>query len=68
MSIEIIINGEPHLCADGTSIKQLLNDMKLPLKKIAIERNLEIVPKMAYSTTILAENDRLEIVHFIGGG
>jgi thiamine biosynthesis protein ThiS len=40
----------------------------LDLRKVAVERNLEIVPRSIYAQTLLAEGDRIEIVHFIGGG
>jgi len=42
--------------------------LSLPPKKIAVERNLEIVSKSTFETTTLSEGDRLEIIHFIGGG
>jgi len=40
----------------------------LPERKIAVERNREVVPKSAYAETMLVTNDQLEIIHFIGGG
>ena len=46
----------------------LIDLYELPATKVAVERNLEIVPKSAYVTTMLKENDKVEIVHFIGGG
>jgi thiamine biosynthesis protein ThiS len=50
------------------SILQLLQAMSLPSQKIAVELNLEIVPKSAYHSQMVAAGDRIEIVHFIGGG
>jgi len=46
----------------------MLVALELPLKKIAVERNLEVVPKSTYADVILQEGDKLEIIHFIGGG
>ncbi len=66
--ITITINGERrHVPADAT-VESLLAMLGLAPEKVAVERNLAIVPKSAYATTRLAEGDRLEIVHFIGGG
>lgn len=67
--MQITINGDdyPDL-PDGMTVAGLLEHLELPRKKIAIERNLEIVSKSAFDTTVLAGGDRLEIIHFIGGG
>lgn len=53
---------------DTLSVAGLIKVLELPLTKIAIERNLEIVPKSTYDGVMLACDDRLEIIHFIGGG
>lgn len=53
---------------DGMSVAALLAHLQLPEKKIAIERNLEIVSKSTFNDTKLADGDQLEIIHFIGGG
>lgn len=66
--IEIIINGDPHKIGEGQNLVKLLQDLKLDPTKVAIERNLEIIPKTTYQDVKLIEGDRLEIVHFIGGG
>lgn len=67
--MNLVINGEDHFdVPDGITVKALLTHLGLPEKKIAIERNLEIVPKSTFETTLLSEGDRLEIIHFIGGG
>lgn len=67
--MNITINGEEHfdLPAEMT-VAELLAHLSLPPKKIAIERNREIVSKSIFATMTLAEGDRLEIIHFIGGG
>ena len=66
--IEISINGDPYKLKNGLNLVELLEDLKLDPTKVAIERNLEIVPKTTYSMIILEQDDQLEIVHFIGGG
>ncbi len=66
--LTITINGEPRRFAAPITISGLLGALGLPEGKVAVERNLEIVPKSAHATTALADGDRLEIVHFIGGG
>jgi len=66
--MDISVNGEIRTFDAPLSVADLLNLLGLPQQKIAIEHNLEIVPKSAYETHMLATGDRIEIVHFIGGG
>lgn len=66
--MNIIINGEKHVFPDDTSIRNMLALLELDSKKVAIERNLEIVSRSLYDSTTLMEGDEVEIVHFIGGG
>ncbi len=67
--MNITINGEVKTgLPDGLSVAALIEDLGLPIKKLAIERNLVIVPKSTYGETVLKDGDVLEIVHFIGGG
>ncbi len=66
--MQIIINGENRTFDTPLSVNGLLNKIGLDNRKVAIERNLEIVPKSLYEGTTLKDGDRLEIVHFIGGG
>ena len=66
--IKIKINGKFKLISDNTSLLKLVNDLKIPLKKVAIELNHEIIDKKKLNRKILNKNDRVEIVHFIGGG
>ncbi|TCS61244.1 thiazole-phosphate synthase [Varunaivibrio sulfuroxidans] len=68
MSIRLTINGESRDFDDVLSVAKLLSTIGLDGGKVAVERNQEIVSKSAYETTILGQGDRLEIVHFIGGG
>ena len=66
--IDIILNGEPRRIAAGTSVTGLLAELALDVAKVAVERNLEIVPRSTFGEVALAAGDRLEIVHFVGGG
>jgi thiazole synthase len=72
MPLHLRLNGEDREFEDapgaGLTVEGLLARLKLSPAKIAVERNLEIVPRSAYGKVLLAEGDRLEIVHFIGGG
>ncbi|MBM3511823.1 MAG: sulfur carrier protein ThiS [Alphaproteobacteria bacterium] len=62
------INGERREIADAITVDQLLATLGLDARKVAFERNLEIVPKSRYGETRLSDGDKIEIVHFIGGG
>mgnify|MGYP002620983776 FL=1 len=66
--ISIQVNGETREVPAPTTVADLLARIGLDARKVAVERNLEIVPRSTYATTALAAGDRLEIVHFIGGG
>ena len=68
MTVEITLNGETRRLDQPVSVRGLLESLGLDPAKIAVERNLEIVPRSAYGEVALAPGDRLEIVHFIGGG
>jgi len=63
----IYLNGEER-DTDAGSVSELLAELGMQGRMIAIERNMEVVPKSAYADTALVEGDRLEIVHMIGGG
>ena len=66
--MELTINGEPRRFDAPISVAQLLQNLDLDARKVALERNLEIVPRSAFETTTLGDGDKIEIVHFIGGG
>ena len=68
MSISITLNGEPRTIEDGLTIAALAEQIDLNPAKIAVERNLEIVPRSTLADVMLADGDTLEIVHFVGGG
>ena len=63
-----MINGENREIPSPITVTVLLRDLGLDARKIALEHNLEIVPRSAYDKTLVSDGDRLEIVHFIGGG
>jgi thiazole synthase len=68
MAVEITLNGETRSMDAGLNLRALLERLGLDPAKIAVERNLEIVPRSTYDEVGIANGDRLEIVHFIGGG
>jgi thiazole synthase len=68
MAVEITLNGETRQLEQAVSVRGLLESLGLDPAKIAVERNLEIVPRSTYGEVALSHGDRLEIVHFIGGG
>jgi len=65
--MQIIINGEEHSIA-AQSMLQLLQSLEIDPRRVAVERNMEILPKTEYESTTLVDGDRIEIVHFVGGG
>ena len=65
---KIQLNGDPYEVINGTNLNDLLNKLKLQKNKIAIEVNGEIIEKSKYPNLILRRDDKVEIVHFIGGG
>ncbi|HEX5481543.1 MAG TPA: sulfur carrier protein ThiS [Terriglobia bacterium] len=64
----IFLNGEPREVPEGTTIAGLVEWMKLAADRVAVERNLEIVPRSLWAETRLSAGDRLEVVNFVGGG
>ena len=66
--IKIKLNGKVKLIKENTNLLKLVKNFKIPIKKVAIELNQEIMDKKKLSSKILKKNDKIEIVHFIGGG
>ena len=66
--MRLTINGEERQVAEVATIGQLVAALALDTRKVAVERNLEIVPRSRHGATPVADGDRIEIVHFIGGG
>lgn len=67
-ALRLTVNGEPSECAPGTTVADLLATMDTAGKRVAVERNGEIVPRSLHAATALAAGDRLEIVIAVGGG
>ncbi len=66
--IKIKINGKERQIAENSKIDKLINELKIPIKKVAIELNQTILNKRELNKIKLKKNDKIEIVHFIGGG
>ncbi|MDT3719163.1 sulfur carrier protein ThiS [Pseudomonas oryzihabitans] len=66
--MQILLNGEALELPDGTTVADLLVRLELTGRRVAVERNLDIVPRSQHATTALVEGDQLEVVHAIGGG
>lgn len=66
--MKLTVNGEEREVAGPMTVLGLVESFGLQPQKIAVERNLEIVPRSAYGEVALAEGDRIEIVNFVGGG
>ena len=68
LPLSVTVNGEPRRAADGATIADLVIALELDPKKVAVERNGEIVPRSMLGEAVLGQGDVLEIVHFVGGG
>ncbi len=66
--IKIKLNGKEKQIPENFKIDKLINVLKIPIKKVAVELNQEILDKKKLHKTKLKKNDKVEIVHFIGGG
>ena len=66
--MRLIVNGEERSFSGIGDVAGLVAALGLNPRKVAVERNLEIVPRSTYAATAIADGDRIEIVHFIGGG
>ncbi len=66
--IRIRVNGKVKLIDGNYRLSDLAKNLKIPLKKVAIELNQEIIDKKKITNIVLKNNDKIEIVHFIGGG
>ena len=65
---KIQLNGVSYEINNGTNLNELLNKLKIPKNKVAVEVNGEIIEKRKYLNFVLNKDDKVEIVHFIGGG
>ena len=66
--VEILLNGETSKLKHGATVDQLVRDLDLATDRVAVEYNLHILKKKHWAETVLEEGDRVEIVHFVGGG
>jgi thiazole synthase len=67
-SLGIRVNGEQRRVRPGISIAEMIGELGLDPRKVAVERNLEIVPRSTLGDVAVADGDAFEIVHFVGGG
>lgn len=66
--MRVMLNGEPSEIKDNSTIAGLLDSLRIGRERVAVEVNLDIVPKAMYGTHLLSDGDKIEIVHFVGGG
>jgi thiamine biosynthesis protein ThiS len=66
--MRITLNGENREVTEGQSVSSLLSDLGIPAERVAVELNLKIVDRQAFTGTSLCDGDRLEVIGFIGGG
>jgi sulfur carrier protein len=66
--LSIVVNGSSRVCTDQATIADLVRELALEGKRVAVERNGEIVPRSQHADTLLASGDRIEVVRAIGGG
>ena len=66
--MKITLNGEPKELQDGHTVTALLEELGIQKDRVAVELNLDIVPKGSFADVVLKDGDRIEIVSFVGGG
>ena len=67
--LSIVVNGSPHVCrAARVTVADLVRELALEDKRIAVERNGELVPRSTHAATLLSAGDRIEVVAAVGGG
>lgn len=66
--MRLTVNGEVREAPEGTTVRALVEGLGLVDGPVAVERNREVVPRAEHASTLLADGDVLEIVHFVGGG
>ena len=66
--MEVVVNGDTRELPDGVTVSQLLETMKVMPERVVVEVNLTILKRAQHTTAVLKEGDRVEIVHFVGGG
>ncbi len=66
--MRIVLNGDSVETADGGTVGELLQQLGISRERVAVELNADIVPKVDYDRRPLSDGDKIEIVHFVGGG
>ncbi len=66
--IDVVINGQDRAIAEGTTVATLIEELGFGDRRVAVERNREVVPRALHASTVLATGDRVELVTFVGGG
>jgi thiamine biosynthesis protein ThiS len=66
--LRIQVNGESREAKEGVSLAKIISDLKLKPEQIAIELNQQVIRRAHWEATVLHEDDKVEIVHFVGGG
>ena len=66
--MHLSVNGESEIYSDGKTLSELIDELGMKGDRVAVELNREIVPRAQWNQTQLQDGDRLEIVHFVGGG
>ncbi len=66
--MRVVLNGEDHELASGLTVRQLVEALGLGLGPVAVEVNQAVVPRAEHATSVLADGDKVEVVHFVGGG
>ena len=66
--LDLTVNGAPHQAPKGSSVRDLIEALALRPALVVVELNFKILERDAYGTVLLEEGDRLELVHFVGGG
>ncbi len=66
--LDVVINGQTRTVNPGTTIASLIIELGLGDRRVAVERNREVVPRASHATTEVAAGDRIELVTFVGGG
>lgn len=66
--IDVVINGQERRIAEGTTVATLIVELGLGDRRVAVEKNREVVPRAQHASTVVAAGDKLELVTFVGGG
>ena len=66
--MDLMVNGEPRALADGLTVAQLLEQLAISPQRVVVEVNLDILKRAEHPARVLQPGDRVEIVHFVGGG